>query len=426
MEIETNLIVYVASVLLLTVWSGAFTALEVLTLARHERQPGREQVARFTDRLLDDPVPYGVGLGIARAAAMVLTVWTAVELGQDRLFAGWEGSAVWTGLFVAASLLVPSVVAKALAVHDAGRYLASTRAVMVPTAYLTKPVGDVVGRVIRRTWPGLLNVLAFQVISLKDKIDTLGFRNGESADEEHLIMSSIVEFGETRVREVMIPRIDIVAVDVAADKDEAINSIIEAGHSRIPVYEGTVDRIVGTLYTKDLLRRIVSGEDFSFRELAREAFFVPESKMIDDLLTEFKVRMQHLAIVVDEYGGTAGIVTLEDVLEELVGDIQDEFDREEDLIDRVDADTAVCNAKVRVDELNDELGLDLPVDIAESLGGLLYHFIGHVPQVGDVHARPGIEFEVTSVDRQRIDKVTIRGLKSLEVQSEERAGPRKE
>jgi len=168
--------------------------------------------------------------------------------------------------------------------------------------------------------------------------------------------------------------------------------------------------VVGVLYTKDLLRRMVDGDDFSLRELGREAFFIPESKMIDDLLAEFQTRKQHLAIVVDEYGGTAGMITLEDVLEEIVGDIQDEFDTEEALVQRVDDNTAVVNAKIRVDELNEALGLELPEEVADSLGGLLYHLFERVPAAGDTWEDLPLRFELSSVEGQRIDKVKITGL----------------
>jgi len=146
--------------------------------------------------------------------------------------------------------------------------------------------------------------------------------------------------------------------------------------------------------------------------MAREAFFVPESKRITELLAEFKVRRQHLAIVVDEYGGTAGIVTLEDVIEELVGDIRDEFDSEEDLVRRLDRDSALISARVHIEELNDILDLSLPDDMADTLGGLLYHVIGRVPRVGDRWAHDGVEFEVQSVERQRVMRVLARGLES--------------
>jgi CBS domain containing-hemolysin-like protein len=406
MDLDSNWILYAAAVLLHAVYSGAITALEVLSIARAEPPGGEAENGGMVDRLLADSVAHGIGLGLARGMTVLLVAWTSVEIGV----ASWPERAPLTGLFVAASLVVPVLLARAAAVRGGEGFLNGTRFLIVPTAYLTRPLGALAAKVVGRLRPGLVNMLAFQVIPLKDKIETFGVHDGVVVDEERLIMSSIKDFGETRVREVMVPRIDIVAVAVGADKNEAVNTIMEAGHSRIPLYEETIDRIVGTIYTKDLLRRAVLGQDFSLREIAREAFFVPESKMIDDLLTEFKRRKQHLAIVVDEYGGTAGIVTLEDVLEELVGDIQDEFDTEEELVRRIDDDTVECNAKVRIDELNEALGLELDEDVADSLGGLLYHEIGHVPEMGDTTEIDGLTFEVLSVERQRIDQVRILGL----------------
>jgi CBS domain containing-hemolysin-like protein len=158
---------------------------------------------------------------------------------------------------------------------------------------------------------------------------------------------------------------------------------------------------------------VLEGDEFSIRALAREAFFVPESKRITELLSEFKVRRQHLAIVVDEYGGTAGIVTLEDVIEELVGEIHDEFDTDEELVRRLDRDSAVVSARVHVEELNEMLGISLPEDIADTLSGLLYHFIGRVPRVGDRWSYGQLIFEIQSVERQRIVRVLMRGLASV-------------
>jgi putative hemolysin len=422
MDTNTTLFAYAGSLLLLTVYTGAFTALEVLSIARQEPPGSENEPPDFIDRLLDDPIPNGVGFGLARALAIGLTAWTSVELALGTLFAGSDAAPALAGAFTALSLIAPVFVAKAVAVRGGEKFLLSAKVVLVPTAYLARPVGAAVARAVRRWWPGMMTMLSFEVIPLKDKIETFGYQDGGIVDEEQLIMSSIKDFGETRVREVMVPRIDIVAVNAASDKEEAVTTIVEAGHSRIPLYEDTIDRIVGTIYTKDLLRLTIEGAEFSLREIAREAFFVPESKMIDDLLTEFKLRKQHLAIVVDEYGGTAGIVTLEDVLEELVGDIQDEFDTEEELVRRIDDNTAECNAKVRVDELNEALGITLPEDVADSLGGLLYDAIGDVPDVGDTKEIDGLTFEVLTVERQRIDRVRIEGLATGRSGVEDRAG----
>jgi len=417
---EIDLILYLASVFFLAVFSGASIALEILSLGRLEKQGAEDDNEfRFVGRLIDDPINSGISLSLASSIALAATVITAIRLGAG-LF-GSE-SLVITGLFVVISILAPAWFSKLVAVQGAGRFIGATRPVTILAAVLLRPIAALIARVIQRLSPALLSLISFEVIPLHQKLEVFSAQQGSEPDEEQRIMSSIVEFGETRVREVMVPRIDIVAVNLAMGRDEALEVIMGAGHSRIPLFEETVDHIVGVIYTKDLLHRIASGEDFSLSDVARSAFFVPESKMIDEMLTEFKRRKQHMAIVVDEYGGTAGIVTLEDVLEELVGDIQDEFDAEEELVEVIDDDTLICNAKTRVDELNEDFGLALPEDIAESLGGLIYDMLGHVPVVGDTCRIEPLELRVDSIERQRIDKVRVSGLIEMRRQARDTTG----
>jgi len=414
MGLELDLVLYAFSVLALGVYSGAYVAFEILSLSTSERSPEEEdQDSVYIDRLLDQPVHNGMALSIARALAVGFTLITSIRVAGQYLLTGTNHESLYTALFVFVSLLVPVIGAKVLAVRGAERFAAATRLFTYPAATLLRPAAVVVGAVLKKISPGLSRMLAFQIVPLKQKIEMFGAQNGEAPDEEQKLMESVLDFGELRVREVMLPRIDIVAVNVAMDVGEAVKAIMDAGHSRVPVYEETIDKIVGTVYTKDLLRKTVAGEEVSLAGIAREAFFVPESKMVDDLLAEFKLRKLHLAIVVDEYGGTAGLITLEDVLEEIVGDIQDEFDTEEALIEIIDADTALCNAKIRLDELSEELGIEFPDDAPDSLGGILYQMIGRVPRVGDKVGAHGIEFEIHSVERQRIDKVLVRGLSSI-------------
>lgn len=213
----------------------------------------------------------------------------------------------------------------------------------------------------------------------------------------------------------------MVAVNIHQDMEDALGTIMEAGHSRVPVFDETIDKIVGVVHTKDLLSKIVEGDRFSLEDIRRDVYFVPESKMIDELLSEFKERKIHLAIVVDEYGGTAGLITLEDILEELVGDIQDEFDTEEALVRRLDADAVLCNAKIRLEELNESLGLDLPIGDVDTLGGFIYETFGRVPRVGEFVRRGQLEFKIHSVSRQRIEQVLISGLSAAGVDHSEGA-----
>jgi CBS domain containing-hemolysin-like protein len=395
--------IYIISVTFLAALSAALTSLGVLSLRRAEDDAGGDWLHR---RAVEDPVHTGVALGIARAAAMLAVVVSAVAMVH-------AAGPVGAGVFAAASLLLPTFAARALALEGAGSLLRVVRPIAIPVVYFLRPIAILGSKLLGRASPALPRLFAFEVIPLAEKMELLA-PTGEDTAEEELIISSIADFGETRVRDVMVPRIDVVAVDVKSPREDVLAIVVDGGHSRIPVYEGSIDRIIGTLHTQDLLVKVLSGEEFAIRTLARDAFFVPESKLISELLAEFKVRRTHLAIVVDEYGGTAGIVTLEDVIEELVGDIRDEFDSEEELVHRLDRHTAVVSGRVRIEELNEMLGLDLPDDVADTLGGLLYHQIGHVPRVGERWAHRAVEFEIQAVERQRVVRVLARGLASVE------------
>jgi CBS domain containing-hemolysin-like protein len=419
MGLELDLVLYALSMVFLGIFSGACTVLEVLSLNTGDRPEDNTEDAGYVDLLLENPVLNGIGLGITRALAAGATVVLSVRVAAIHFFPQSDHWLVLVALLTAASLIVPVMIARFFAVQSPERFAFATRVFTYPAIKLSKPAALVVVAVVRRLFPGVLKLLVFQIIPLKQKIEVLGTQNGEEQDDEQKLMSSVLDFGETRVREVMVPRIDVVALNLEMEKNEALEVILEAGHSRVPVFEETIDRIQGVIYTKDLLGRVVAGEEFSLGDLTREAFFVPESKKIDDLLTEFRARRQHLAIVVDEYGGTAGIVTMEDVLEEIVGDIQDEFDSEEALVERIDGDSAVCNAKIHLDELSEELGIRFPEDAPDSLGGLLYQMIGSVPRIGDSWRDGGLEFEIQSVVRQRIEKVLIRGLSSVTVDTDD-------
>jgi CBS domain containing-hemolysin-like protein len=415
---EFDLAVYALSVVFLGVFSGACTVLEILSLSTGDRPEENGEESGFAG-LLDNPVLNGIGLGIVLVLSAVFTVVFAVRLAATHVVPGSGYRLLIVSLFIFFSLVVPMALARVLAVRDPERFAAVTRVFTWPAVRLAKPVSLAVAGVLKRISPGLLRQLVFQIVPLRQKFEVLGAHNGDAPDEEQKLMSSVLDFGETRVREVMVPRIDVVAVNLEMDKNEAVGVIMEAGHSRVPVFEETIDKIHGVVYTKDLLAKVFAGEEFSLDDITREAFFVPESKKIDELLAEFRARRQHLAVVVDEYGGTAGIVTLEDVLEEIVGDIQDEFDTEEALFERVDDDTAVCNAKIHLDELTEALGIRFPEDAPDSLGGLLYQMIGSVPRVGDRWRVGEVEFEIQSVERQRMDKVRVRGLRSLAVDADE-------
>jgi CBS domain containing-hemolysin-like protein len=233
---------------------------------------------------------------------------------------------------------------------------------------------------------------------------------------------SIFELSDTGISEIMVPRIDMLALDVSTTFEEALPFAANSRFTRLPVYEESPDRILGLLHTKDLLSASVRGETPTIRELLRPAHFLPESKRIDDALAEFREGRIHLAIVVDEYGGTAGIVTLEDILEEIVGEIRDEFDQEGELIRRIDAHRVVIDPRIDLDDFNEELGLDLPTDDHDTLAGWLYQMLGRVPERGDKVEDEGRIFVVDRVEGQRIRQVTLSSESALATRPENGGG----
>ncbi|MFN2114943.1 MAG: hemolysin family protein [Anaerolineae bacterium] len=232
--------------------------------------------------------------------------------------------------------------------------------------------------------------------------------NGGIEEDELEMITGIMELGETKVREVMVPRMDIVAIPSAASLDDALDTIIAAGHSRIPVYTDTIDTIEGLLYAKDLLKAFRARNfEPDMVQLLRDAYFVPESKPVDELLEELQTRKVHMAVVVDEYGGTAGIVTIEDLLEEIVGEIQDEYDHEEPRIERVSDDEIVFTAGMDIDDVNRLMDISLPTDEVDTLGGLVFTGLGKVPELGESAVFDDAEIEVLELDGRRINRVRV-------------------
>jgi len=212
---------------------------------------------------------------------------------------------------------------------------------------------------------------------------------------------------ETITREVMVPRIDVVALDVNTSLRDALDVVIDAGHSRLPVYEKNVDQIIGFLYAKDLLRCFQENrDDMPISTLLRSVYFVPETKKVNALMAEMQKRRVHVSMVVDEYGGTAGLVTIEDLLEEIVGEIQDEYDEEEDVfVETIDDGRYIINARYDLYSVGKLLNMNLAEEDADTLGGLLYSFMGHVPEQGESVVIDGWRFTVLSLEGRRIDQV---------------------
>ena len=241
--------------------------------------------------------------------------------------------------------------------------------------------------------------------------------------EERELIHSIFEFGDTVVREVMLPRPDMVAVEADATVDEGIAIAIDAGKSRLPAFDDTTDNIVGLVFLKDLVARSTAGEGSEpVRQSLRPAHFVPESKRVAELLREMQTEKFHMAIVVDEYGGTAGLVTMEDLLEEIVGEISDEYDVEEPTVERLADGTLRVPGRTPIDEVNELLAVELPQEEWDTVGGLVFSTLGHVPDEGECCCVAGLEFCAERVQGRRIVSVLIAPGASGEEASHEARG----
>jgi CBS domain containing-hemolysin-like protein len=229
----------------------------------------------------------------------------------------------------------------------------------------------------------------------------------EVSSERREMIKGIEELSETTVKEVMVPRIDTVFISIDAPRDELLETVVACGHSRIPVYRETIDDVVGVLYVKDLLLAIAKGSSIDLTAMIRKPFFVPESKRIDSLLREFKRRHVHIAIAIDEYGGVSGIVCMEDIIEEIVGDIQDEFDNEREDIVAIGDKAWLCDARVNLEDLNDETGLGLPVEDFDTLGGFVFDLFGKIPARYEKVSWRSFDFVIQEMDGHKIGSVKI-------------------
>jgi magnesium and cobalt exporter, CNNM family len=416
-------------IVLLTFLEAIFVAAEIalVTIRRTRLQQLSDEgsrAARRAQRLVATPGRFlavaqlgvtFVGFLASAFAAVTLTVELTRFL---ETFPALVGSAepiallVVTGLLALFTIVFGELVPKSLALaHTEGfalglsPFIELAQGLLSPIVWLLTSATSAITRLLGA---GELSPQAMTTEELKLIVERTGEQGVLEAEEEQMI-SAVIELGESRVHEVMVPRIDIVALPATGNVADAVELILAQGHSRIPVYEDTVDNIIGILYAKDLLP-ILNGDEPSpaVRAILRPPVFVPESMSIDDLLHELQRRKVHLAIVLDEYGGTAGLVTIEDLLEEIVGEIQDEYDTEEPMVVRLSEDEARVDGRADVDDLVELFDVRLDEEDEEqydTVGGLVYHYIGGVPKVGDQVQLDGATLTVESTDGRRVGKV---------------------
>lgn len=363
----------------------------------------------------------------AALAAETLQVIATAVLVTSAAFWIWltskvDGSVGWTSLVIsvavgaplllAAEIWVPRAVARLWAepfVYYGWPFWRAVGMLSAPPVLGARFVDTIFHRIVGRT-PEVPDEESFE-----EEIRTIvteGHREGLLEEDARKMVEGVIELGDVDVSEIMIPRTDMVSLSISLSWQEMLEAVIKVRHTRIPVYDKNRDDIVGILYTKDLLPELAKGPEgpkVPWTSLLREPVFVPETKPVDVLLQEFQETRNHMVVVLDEYGGVSGLVTMEDALEEIVGEIVDESDKElVDGIREIDHRTAEALGKVHIDEINERLDLELPDDgEVDTIGGFVFSEVGHVPVVGEELVRKNVRITVTEATRRRIERVRI-------------------
>ena len=426
-------------VAVLIVVSGFFAAseLSLITVKRHRiSQLASEgnRSARAAERLIEDPSRFlatiqvaltflgflASAVGAVSFSGALASLFRLIPLGPIQDAAPTIAFLVTTLLIALVTIVVGELAPKTLALSFTERFaLAVARPigfmerVLSPFVWLVSLVSGLLVRALggkERPQAGYLSTEELKLL-----VETGSEQGGIEEDEKEMI-HGVIELGERRVHEVMVPRIGIRAVDVNDPMDEVLDLIVRAGHSRLPVYEESLDNIVGILYAKDLLpylkRNGQRAPEIDIRKLARPPVYVPETKAVDELLHEMQVTKRHIAIVVDEYGGTAGLITLEDVVEEIVGEIQDEYDREESLVEPLANDGEISfrlDGRVSMDDLRDLFGLsdeeEEDEEAYDTVGGFIVHRVGRIPLPGATVKFRDVTLTVDAAEPRRVAKV---------------------
>jgi len=414
------LVAWLIWAVVLTTFLSGFFSLAEYAFRRVRRVWLREQLQdrpRRVARLERHFAPLRLTASLCRALAnlALLALLLYGFQGDD----GWRWTSALAALAVAAGLVTVFSVAipSAWASHATYRIIRDCYAPLLAMRYVFYPVIAVMQACdipVRR--------LAGASETAEDREDasiaqilqaaTDGVAEGTVQRDEVKMIKSALEFGDLQAGQIMTPRTALFALPEETTWQHACEEIVRAGHTRVPVYSEDLDNIIGILYAKDLLRHVSNADPVELRAIIRKPFFVPESKPLDDLLKEFRGRKIHMAIVLDEYGGTAGLVTIEDVLEEIVGEISDEYDRGEPaLLHRVDERTIEADGKLYIDDLNDALGLEVPEDENYiTVAGLAFSELGYIPRPGETFVAFGARFTILAADERKITRLRVERL----------------
>ncbi|NTU99845.1 MAG: HlyC/CorC family transporter [Methanoregulaceae archaeon] len=404
------LLLFIICLALSAFFSSSEVALISITRAKvrtlvNEGRKGSESLSELKEKPNRFLISILIGNNIVNIAAAAIATAVTISIFGD------IGVGIATFVTVILLLIFGEIGPKIYAARHTERLaLRFSKPVLVLTKIFS-PIIWAVDKVTRRfETPGDLSEPSVTEEEIKEWIE-VGKEEGTIEQEEREMLYSVLEFADTITREIMTPRVDVALIEDTRNLNEAMQVFNETGFSRLPVYHDAVDNIIGILNIKDVFSTEVSGKkNIALKDLMYDAFFVPETKKIDELLKELQVRKVHMAVVLDEYGSFNGIVTVEDILEELVGDILDEFDKEEPEIQKIGEGIFIVDGKVWVEDLNDELDISLPVhESYETIGGLLIDRLGHIPHPGEsVHIPEShVSMVVMQMLARRIVKVKI-------------------
>ncbi len=410
-SIVIQILILLALIVCSALLTGAEAAYFSLGRARLSRMAGEHAGGDAAPPLIERPhdllVTLLIGITVINVGGSALAAHVADQLVGPRYAPVLE--------MITMVLLLTTfgeVLPMTIAVKYPERFLALVRRPVAWLGAIVAPVRMVLGGLTALTVQLVAHEKTVQPELTEEELRTLvdvGASEGVVEREEREMIHKVFELEDTLVRSVMVPRTDMFCLDVEAPREAILPALRENLHSRVPVFEGSIDVIVGILYTKDLLPYVASGlpADFDVRAHLHPPYFVPESKRADALLQEFQAKKLHMAIVVDEYGGTAGLVALEDLLEELVGEIADEYDEPERLIQRLDASTFRVSGKLPVDELNSATGLKISNEAYDTVGGWVLDLFGRVPRKSERRETPELVVTVEKVERTRVVEVLI-------------------
>lgn len=350
----------------------------------------------------------------------------ATKMATD--YFGDAGVGIATGIMTLLVLVFGEVVPKNLAAAHAegwamfvAPFIKLVSVILTPLVFLLTKLSDTVVRFSKKNEEEDPTITEDEFKILVN----VGQEEGVFDESETEMINSIMEFDETYVKAIMVPRIDIVAVDVDDSINDVLRLIIDGGHSRIPAYEESIDNIVGILYAKDIFEHLNANfDELKVKELIRDAYYIPETKKVSDLLNELRLKKVHMAIILDEYGGTNGLVTIEDLIEEIIGDIQDEYDVEEDLIVMHSDNQLVADARAPIGDVEEAFDMELDEEIledseADTIGGLAFEHLGGIPEVNDEVTVGRFLIRIINVSGRRITKVEVTLLPPEEEEDDE-------